>query len=113
MEPSGEAFNSEKMGPGNKPFNPYINAGAIATVGMLPFGDTEERYEIIRKYMSDLSFFGDLELDEDVYESETKSADQNRLIGQVLLEHNIVPSEYDMEHGLEVRGCGDCCLGHG
>jgi len=101
VEPSGEAFNSEKMGPGNKPFNPYINAGAIATVGMLPFGDTEERYEIIRKYMSDLSFFGDLELDEDVYESETKSADQNRLIGQVLLEHNIVPSEYDMEHGLE------------
>mmetsp|Transcript_9355 Transcript_9355/g.17505 ORF Transcript_9355/g.17505 Transcript_9355/m.17505 type:complete len:1198 (-) Transcript_9355:274-3867(-) len=123
VEPSGEAFNSEKMGPGNKPFNPYVNAGAIAAVGMLPFGEAEERYEIIRKYMSDLSYSFDLELCEDTYSSESLTATQNRLISTVLLANNIIPSEFDREHGLEAYfmacstlvtamdlACMGCCL---
>jgi len=123
VEPSGEAFNSEKMGPNNKPFNPYVNSGAIATVGMLPFGEAEERYEIIRKYMSDLSYSLDLELCEDTYKSESLTAAQNRLISTVLLSNNIIPSEFDREHGLEAYfmacstlvtsedlACMGCCL---
>jgi len=37
VEPSGEAFNeiSLELGTG-RPFNPMINAGAIATVGLVP-----------------------------------------------------------------------------
>jgi len=101
VEPSGDAFNSEKMDKDGKPFNPYINSGAIACVGLLPFGETTTRFETIREFMSSLSYSGDLTMCNDTYQSESSTADQNRLIGKVLLENNILSTSFDVEHGLE------------
>jgi len=101
VEPSGDAFNSEKMDKDGKPFNPYINSGAITCVGLLPFGETTTRFETIREFMSSLSYSGDLTMCNDTYQSESSTADQNRLIGKVLLENDILSTSFDVEHGLE------------
>ena len=43
IEPSGEAFNSIRLNPENRPFNPMVNSGAIACTALIcrPFSASE------------------------------------------------------------------------
>src|SRR6186997_734489 len=81
VEPSGEAFNaiSLKAGTGT-PFNPMINAGAIATCGQVLKKDGETRIQRITRYLSRCAGQA-LEVDEQVYRSEHQTGHRNRAIG--------------------------------
>ncbi len=61
------------------PMNSMVNAGAIATTGMMPGNSAAEQWENVRSGLS--KFAGRmLELDEEVYLSETRTNQRNRSI---------------------------------
>ncbi len=88
MEPSGEAFNSISLDPLGRPVNPMINAGAIATTGMVE--GTTARQKIGRILDTFSRYAGrDLGIDESVCRSETETGHRNRAISYMLRNFNI------------------------
>ncbi|UJP11643.1 glutaminase A [Microbacterium sp. KUDC0406] len=82
---TGLAFNSVvavELNDGS-PMNPMVNAGAIATTALLPGSDAEERWAHLRDGLS--RFAGrTLEIDQEVYRSESETNLRNRAIAQLL-----------------------------
>jgi glutaminase len=85
VEPTGMEFNSivaVEYGDGRAD-NPFVNAGAIATVSLLKARDAGERWNKIIGTYND--FAGEkLEVLEDIYESEAETNFRNRGIAHVL-----------------------------
>lgn len=95
VEPSGEAFNaiSLKAGSGT-PLNPMINAGAIATCGQVLRRDGDRRIDRIRRFLSGCAGNA-LDIDEEVYRSESSTGHRNRAIGWMLRNFNIIDEDPD------------------
>lgn len=100
VEPSGEAFNELSIEHGTgRPFNPMINAGAIATTSLIPGSGIDERFEQLRQCFS--VYAGrELSVDEAVYRSESATGDRNRMIARTLCDSGIMKKE-EMDDALE------------
>ena len=99
MEPSGDAFDSllKLDMASNKPFNPMINAGALATIGYLVADFTfEDMLEYARRVCMDKNIV----MDETVYESEMSHCARNRAIAYLLQSKGIL--EHDVEETLKL-----------
>lgn len=84
VEPTGDAFNSISLDPGTgRPRNPMINAGAIATAGLIAGKTPASRFNRILETFS-LYAGRALSLDEKVYQSESETGHRNRAIGHML-----------------------------
>lgn len=84
VEPTGDAFNSISLDPGTgRPRNPMINAGAIATAGLIAGKTPATRF---RRILETFSLYAGrtLALDEAVYRSESDTGHRNRAIGHML-----------------------------
>ncbi|MGE3991344.1 glutaminase A, partial [Pseudorhodoplanes sp.] len=104
VEPSGEAFNSIRLNAQNQPFNPMVNAGAIACSGLVYQAKGDGAFEFIR--MMHGRFAGrDLDVDEAVYQSETATGDRNRAIGWMLRNYGIVKDNVDAVLDVYFRQC--------
>jgi glutaminase len=62
VEPSGDAFNSIRLTADNRPFNPMVNAGAIACTGLIHGEKGEGAFDCI---LESLSRFAGRDLDVD------------------------------------------------
>ena len=89
VEPSGDPFNSIRLNAENHPFNPMVNAGAIACSGLIHEAKGAGAFEHIRRELS--RFAGrDLDVDEAVFASESATGDRNRAIGYLLRTNSVI-----------------------
>jgi glutaminase len=89
VEPSGDPFNSIRLNADNHPFNPMVNAGAIACSGLIHEAKGDGAFEYIRQALG--RFAGrELGIDEAVYASESATGDRNRAIGYLLRNSDVL-----------------------
>ncbi len=85
VEPTGDVFDSIiKLDEYQRPFNPMINAGAIAITDLLitKFGD--QALEMSLEYFAKLFGCEELKINEAVFTSEMQTASRNRALGHLL-----------------------------
>ncbi len=93
VEPTGEAFNAIVLDEANnRPFNPMVNAGAIAMTGLVPGADAAERERAMLELFG--AFAGrPLEIDTAVYRSEDATGHRNRAIAYLMLNSGMLEGE--------------------
>ncbi|MGL4774157.1 MAG: glutaminase A [Clostridium sp.] len=108
VEPTGEGFNSIvnlETKDTSRPYNPMINAGAIATTSLI-YGETEEEklsrmINFIRKATNNDT----IGINEEVYISEVKTGDRNRALAYFMKSNGILDGNVDEILDLYFRQC--------
>ncbi|MFB9330216.1 glutaminase A [Paenibacillus aurantiacus] len=105
MEPSGDDFNSmlklELVEPGI-PFNPLINAGAIAVTSLIKGETPARKTERIMRFFRDVAGTNELHINEAVSRSEAATAHRNRSLAYFLKDNEVLGEEIDVEELLQV-----------
>ncbi|MDJ0658877.1 MAG: glutaminase A [Crocosphaera sp.] len=105
VEPTGEAFNSIVFDEeNNRPYNPMVNAGAIATTALIKGKGYEQRFNRILTMFE--RFAGrSLSVDESVFESEKSTGHRNRAIAYLELNAGMLEGNLDEHLDLYFRQC--------
>lgn len=103
VEPTADAFNSiinletKKI---QKPLNPMINAGAIATVSLVYDKSGEETFERILNFTRKITGNSSIDINHEVYKSEKITGDRNRALAYFMKSMGVI--EPDVEEVLDV-----------
>jgi len=104
VEPSGDPFNSIRLNAENHPFNPMVNAGAIACSGLIREAKGDAAFEHIRQALG--RFAGrELDVDEAVFASESATGDRNRAIGYLLRTSSVIKDDVRAVLDVYFRQC--------
>ncbi len=106
VEPSGDPFNAIEFSPvTRRPYNPMVNAGAIAVTGMLRDAlGAEAAFDVILERFSQAAG-RQLELNQDVYRSEVATGHRNRAIAHLLLSAGALKEPVEPALDLYFRQC--------
>lgn len=105
VEPTGDAFNSISLEPDSgRPLNPMINAGAIATSGLIKGDSDAKRFQRILDCYGQYAGRG-LLLNEAVYASEKSTGHRNRAISHLLRNFDILSDDPEPPLDLYFRQC--------
>lgn len=113
VEPTGDAFNSIiKLDQGtNRPHNPMVNAGAIATAGLIKGTDLPEKVgrmlDMFEKYAGRR-----LEVDIGVYASEKTTGHRNRALAHLMRNFNMIGDNIDEILDLYFQQCSLLVTSH-
>jgi glutaminase len=95
VEPSGEAFNSIELHPKTmRPFNPMINAGAIAVSSLIKTDPPDFGVQQFVHRM-EMAAGRTLRIDAEVLASETITGNRNRAIAYLMLNCGVIDGEVD------------------
>lgn len=105
VEPSGDAFNAivldEKS---NRPYNPMVNAGAIAIAGLIKGENPSERLNrilaLFRRYTGH-----EMHLDVSVFVSERATGDRNRAIAYLMRNFGMLSGNLEETLDLYFQQC--------
>ena len=105
VEPTGEAFNAIVLDEGsNRPFNPMVNSGAIATTDMLQGKDYAERVsrmlEMFGRYAGRQLF-----VDNSVFISERTTGHRNRAMAHLMRNFGMVSERVEESLELYFQQC--------
>ena len=104
VEPSGDPFNSIRLNADNHPFNPMVNAGAIACSGLIHEAKGDDAFDYIREALG--RFAGrELGVDDAVYASESATGDRNRAIGYLLRNSGVLRDDVGKVLEVYFRQC--------
>jgi glutaminase len=107
---TGQKFNSilaielnhdQKRPP---PGNPFVNAGAIATVDLVPAADASQKWDVILGMYSAFAGRG-LTVDQEIYRSESETNTHNRAIAALLKDYEVIQGEPAEALDLYTRQC--------
>ena len=105
VEPSGEAFNEISVDEATKtPKNPMINAGAIATVSLVPGTTADDRFHQIHEFYSACAG-RELTVDYDLYASVKVTGSRNRAIAYMLQSFGVLDGDPDEILDVYIRQC--------
>ncbi|MBD1871144.1 glutaminase A [Oculatella sp. FACHB-28] len=105
VEPTGDAFNAIVLDEASKrPYNPMVNAGAIATAGLIKGADPTERLnrmlDMFRRYCGREVF-----MDMSVFTSERATGHRNRAIAYLMLNFGMIDDHIDETLDLYFKQC--------
>lgn len=107
VEPTGDPFNSIirlESHQSGKPFNPMINAGAITISSMLPGEQVSDKLNSLQQFIEKMIGIR-CEIDEEVYESERKTAYRNRAIAYYLKENGFLQGDVEVALDVYLKQC--------
>jgi glutaminase len=106
VEPTGDAFNSliRLDDKSKRPFNPMINAGAIATTALIKGRDETERFNRLLDVYRRLTG-RDILVDMSVFTSERSTGHRNRAIAHLMLNFNMIHDLVDETLDLYFKQC--------
>lgn len=111
VEPTGDAFNSIiKLDAANRPHNPCVNAGAIATTSLIKGDDPTARLNRLLDLFG--KYFGrQVQVDMSVFMSERTTGHRNRAIAYLMLNFGMIGNNVDQILDLYFQQCsilGNC-----
>ena len=112
VQPIGEAFNSITLDESaNRPFNPMINAGAIAAADLIKGRDLSERLSRLLRTFS-LYCGRDVHVDNSVFTSERATGHRNRAIAYLMLNFGMLSDMIDDTLELYYQQCSIIVTSH-
>ena len=105
VEPTGDPFNAIAVDEeSNRPFNPMVNAGAIATTGLVRGATADAQWARIMSGFA--AFTGHaMTVDGSVFRSESMTGDRNRAIAYLMRNFGMIDGDVDEVLDLYFRQC--------